>query len=121
MDTPAETVATQAPTHPDTLTEAQVDAAVSAFGMLADRTRLRILWVLRDGSETDVSTLAEQAGVSPTIASQHLAKLRMTGLVATRKIGRHVHYRLRTGHVRRLLTEALFQADHQVSGHPDHL
>ncbi|HVX42293.1 MAG TPA: metalloregulator ArsR/SmtB family transcription factor [Mycobacteriales bacterium] len=120
MDTPAETTTTQGPAHPDVLTEAQVDAAVSAFAMLADPTRVRILWVLRDGGETDVTTLAEQAGVNPTIASQHLAKLRMTGLVATRKTGRHVHYRLRTGHVRRLLTEALFQADHQVSGHPDH-
>ncbi len=88
--------------------------------MLADPTRLRILWILRDGAESDVTSLAGQIGVGPTVASQHLAKLRMTGLVATRKDGRHVHYRLRTGHVRRLLTEALFQADHQVSGHPDH-
>ena len=120
MDTPAKVVSTDAPAHPDTPSDAQVEAAVSAFGMLADRTRLRILWALRDGAEADVSTLADQAGVSPTVASQHLAKLRMTGLVATRKTGRHVHYRLRTGHVRRLLTEALFQADHQVSGHPDH-
>lgn len=120
MDTPAETVPAEGTAHPDELTDSQVDAAVSAFAMLADPTRVRILWVLRDGGETDVSTLAEQAGVSATVASQHLAKLRMTGLVATRKAGRHVHYRLRTGHVRRLLTEALFQADHQVSGHPDH-
>jgi hypothetical protein len=29
-------------------------------------------------------------------------------------------YRLRGGHVRALLAEALFQADHQVSGEPTH-
>lgn len=114
------TVGTNPVAHPLDPTEAQVDAAVSAFAMLADPTRLKMLWLLRDGGETDVSTLAERAGVRATVASQHLAKLRMTGLVATRRNGRHVHYRLRTGHVRELLAQALFQADHQVSGHPDH-
>jgi DNA-binding transcriptional ArsR family regulator len=120
VQTPAEVIDTGTAVHPDTLSDAQVAAAASAFAMLSDPTRIRILWSLRDGTETDVGSLADQAGVTATVASQHLAKLRMTGLVATRKTGRHVHYRLRTGHVRRLLTEALFQADHQVSGHPDH-
>jgi hypothetical protein len=31
-----------------------------------------------------------------------------------------VFYRLRGGHMRALLTEALFHADHQVSGQPVH-
>lgn len=109
-----------AATHPDEPTDEQVAAAVAAFGMLADQTRLRLLWALRDGGECDVSTLATTVGTSATAVSQHLAKLRMTGLVGHRREGRRVLYRLRTGHVRRLLTEALFQADHQVSGHPDH-
>lgn len=107
-------------THPEDPTEEQVAAAVAAFGMLADQTRLRLLWALRDGGECDVSTLAGKVGTSATAVSQHLAKLRMTGLVAHRRDGRRVLYRLRTGHVSRLLAEALFQADHQVSGHPDH-
>ncbi|WP_091452837.1 ArsR/SmtB family transcription factor [Actinokineospora iranica] len=87
--------------------------------MLSDATRLRILWALRDGGERDVTTLAELAEVGPTSASQHLTKLRLAGLVATRKEGRRVFYRARGSHLRKLLDEALFRADHETSGLPD--
>ncbi|GGS15522.1 MULTISPECIES: ArsR/SmtB family transcription factor [Actinokineospora] len=100
-------------------TDDQVDTAVGVFAMLSDATRLRILWALRDGGERDVTTLADLAGVGPTSASQHLTKLRLAGLVATRKEGRRVFYRARGSHLRRLLDEALFRADHETSGLPD--
>lgn len=105
--------------HPAQPTEAQVSAAVMSFALLADPTRVRILWALRQG-ETDVATLAELAGCKPTVASQHLSKLRFAGLVEGTRDGRRVLYRLRGGHVRNLLTEALFHADHHVSGQPVH-
>lgn len=105
--------------HPDEPTEEQVQAAVMSFALLADPTRLRILWALRDGG-ADVTSLAAAAACRPTVASQHLSKLRFAGLVAGARDGRRVVYRLRGGHVRRLLTEALFQADHQVTGEPVH-
>jgi DNA-binding transcriptional ArsR family regulator len=54
------------------------------------------------------------------VASQHLSKLRFAGLVEGRRDGRRVVYRLRGAHVRNLLAEALFHADHQVSGEPVH-
>ncbi len=101
--------------HPASLSEAQVRAAVVSFSLLADPTRVRILWALRD-EELDVTSLADRAGCRPTVASQHLAKLRLGGLVEATREGRRMRYRLRGGHVRALLTEALFQADHQVSG-----
>lgn len=88
--------------------------------MLADATRLRILWALRDGDELDVTTLAGRAKVASTAASQHLMKLRLAGLVATRKDGRRVYYRVRGGHLRRLLVESLFHTDHRLTGQPDH-
>lgn len=90
-----------------------------SFALLAEPTRVRMLWALREG-ERDVATLAEVAGCRPTVASQHLSKLRFAGLVETRRDGRRVLYRLRGGHVRSLLTEALFHADHQVTGEPVH-
>lgn len=99
--------------HGDVLSAEQVEAAVLAFGLLADATRVRMLWALRD-TELDVATLAEIAGCRPTVASQHLAKLRLAGLVAGERDGRRVVYRLRGAHTRPLLTEALFHADHQV-------
>ena len=105
--------------HPDVLDDARVQAAVMSFALLADPTRVRLLWALRE-SEADVSSLAETAGCRATAASQHLSKLRFAGLVEGRRDGRRVVYRLRGAHVRNLLAEALFHADHQVSGEPVH-
>jgi DNA-binding transcriptional ArsR family regulator len=101
------------------LSAAQVNAAVTSFALLADPTRVRMLWALRD-SELDVASLAAVAGCRPTVASQHLSKLRFAGLVEGQRNGQRVVYRLRGGHVRALLTEGLFHADHQVSGQPTH-
>lgn len=87
--------------------------------MLADPTRLRVLWLLC-GAEHDVTALAAAVGAARPAVSQHLAKLRMTGLVATRRHGRRVLYSARGGHVRRLLAEALGAAEHRLTGAPDH-
>src|SRR5437763_16399889 len=100
-------------THPDELTSQQINVAVTSFALLADPTRVRMLWALRD-SDLDVASLAAVAGCRPTVASQHLSKLRFAGLVEGQRHGQRVVYRLRGGHVRALLTEALFHADHRV-------
>ncbi len=100
-------------------TGAQVEAAVEAFRMLSDATRLRLMWLLSSG-EYDVGSLAEAIGVARPSVSQHLAKLRLAGLVRTRRDGRRVLYRARDAHVRALIGEALFHADHEVSGIPRH-
>ncbi len=99
--------------------EARVHAAVTAFSMLAEPTRLRALWLV-SAEELDVSTLAARTGTTVSIVSAHLAKLRLAGLVDTRKAGRHVLYRARDTRVRRLIAEALLHADHQISGSGDH-
>ncbi|MFI6510430.1 ArsR/SmtB family transcription factor [Streptosporangium sp. NPDC050855] len=100
-------------------TGAQVEAAVGAFRMLSDATRLRLMWLLASG-EYDVGSLAEAVAVARPSVSQHLAKLRLAGLVSTRRDGRRVLYRARDVHVRTLIGEALFHADHEVSGIPRH-
>jgi DNA-binding transcriptional ArsR family regulator len=105
--------------HPEVPTAAQVTAAVQAFALLADPTRVRLLWAIREHG-MDVTSLSRAAGCSPTVASQHLSKLRFAGLVEGERDGRRIVYRIRGGHVRRLLEEALFQADHQVTGQPVH-
>lgn len=98
---------------------AQVAAATAAFALLSDPTRLRLLWLLGSG-EHDVGTLARSVDAAPAATSQHLAKLRLAGLVTVRRDGRRHLYSARGGHVRRLITEALYHADHTVSGQPDH-
>jgi len=111
---------TRAPrTHHVEPTREQVTAAVTSFALLADPTRVRMLWALRH-AQLDVASLAAVAGCRPTVASQHLSKLRFAGLVEGQRQGQRVVYRLRGGHVRALLTEALFHADHQISGIPAH-
>ena len=100
-------------------TDEQVRAAVTAFAMLAEPTRLRLLW-LASAEELDVGTLAGRLGSTVSVVSAHLAKLRLAGLVETRKVGRHVHYRARDTHVRHLIAEALFHADHHITDAPDH-
>lgn len=97
----------------------QLEEAVETFRLLGDPTRVLILWYLRVG-EVAVGQLAERIGVTPTAISQHLSKLRAAGLVRARRDGRHVHYVLADGHVAGLVEEALFSADHRVTGLPDH-
>jgi len=89
----------------------QADLAAETFRMLADPTRIKILWALLQG-ESSVNCLAELAGVSQTSVSQHLAKLRLAGLVHGRREGTFVYYNAADAHVQRLLAEALFHADH---------
>jgi ArsR family transcriptional regulator len=60
---------------------------------LADRTRLRIVGLLMAG-EVCVCDIHESLGIQQPKTSRHLAYLRRTGLVETRKNGLWVHYRL---------------------------
>lgn len=90
------------------------------FKLLADGTRLRLLLALAGGGERDVTDLCETVGVAHPLASQHLARLRRGGAVTARREGRQVFYSLSGGHMRRLVSEALFHADHTVTGTGDH-
>lgn len=87
--------------------------------LLADRTRLRLMWLLCHG-EHDVTALTEQVGVARPAVSQHLAKLRLAGLVTAHRAGRRIYYIARHGHIRRLVVETVQAADHHVAERPDH-
>jgi rhodanese-related sulfurtransferase/DNA-binding transcriptional ArsR family regulator len=60
---------------------------------LASGRRMELLDVLANGERT-VEVLAGEGGLSVANASQHLQILRRAGLVATRREGTSVHYRL---------------------------
>jgi len=96
-----------------------VELAVETFRMLADGTRVRILWALID-RDLSVTELAAAVGKPPAGVSQHLAKLRMTRMVATRREGNQVIYRLESEHVARLVTNAVHNAEHTNTGVPGH-
>jgi DNA-binding transcriptional ArsR family regulator len=84
--------------------------------MLADPTRLKLMWALLQGEE-NVACLADLTGARPTAVSQHLAKLRLAGLVTTRREGTFVYYSAADGHIKPLLEQALSHAAH-VTGTP---
>ena len=105
--------------HPRSPGEEQFGGERELLALLGDRTRLALLHALA-GGEADVTTLTEACGAARPAVSQHLARLRLAGLVDTRKEGRRVIYSLRDGHLRRLVDEALNVADHRLSDRPPH-
>ncbi|MGG1944323.1 helix-turn-helix transcriptional regulator [Trinickia sp. NRRL B-1857] len=67
--------------------------------LLADAGRAAMLWSLMDGSARPAGELTIIAGLSPSAASGHLAKLAESGLVALEVRGRHRYYRIATPEV----------------------
>ncbi|MCU1626426.1 MAG: transcriptional regulator [Pseudonocardia sp.] len=88
--------------------DGQVQLAADVFRLLADPTRIKLLWALLQGEES-VACLAELVDAPPTAVSQHLSKLRLAGLVRGRRQGTFVYYTVVDEHVARLLGGALFQ------------
>jgi len=86
------------------------------FQALVDATRLRILALLLTG-EVCGCDLHESLNLSQPKVSRHLAYLRRAGLVATRRQGLWVHYRLATapapvlGVIRDAVTHALMHVN----------
>lgn len=101
------------------LPDDQVDLVVEVFRMLADATRVQILWALVR-REMSVGDLADHVGKPAPGVSQHLAKLRMARLVRTRREGTTIYYSLDNDHVRQLVTDAVFNAEHAGPGVPGH-
>jgi DNA-binding transcriptional ArsR family regulator len=97
----------------------QFDLAVEVFRMLADATRLRLLWELLD-REMSVNALADAVGKPAAGVSQHLAKLRMARVVRTRRQGNQIFYRLENAHLRQMVQDAIYQAEHASGGLPAH-
>jgi len=97
----------------------QLALAVEVFRMLADGTRIQILWSLIDG-ERSVNDLATAIRKPAPSVSQHLAKLRMARLVRTRREGTTIFYELENDHVRQLLVDAVHNAEHAGPTIPAH-
>ncbi|MET4096243.1 metalloregulator ArsR/SmtB family transcription factor [Arthrobacter sp. UYCu712] len=96
-----------------------VELAVEVFAMLADATRVRLILALGEG-EMPVNALAEHVGKPGPAVSQHLAKMRLGGMVATRQEGTKVFYRLQNHHARQLVMDAVHQAEHALGTAPSH-
>lgn len=97
--------------HPETVRHVQSCALpaedlvrVSAvFKLLADPTRCTLLYALLDAGELCVCDLAAATGVLEATVSQALRLLRTSEIVAARREGRLMFYRLVDAHARLLL------------------
>ena len=106
-------------TEESSLQVEQAELAAEVFRMLADSTRVRLLWAMLD-MELSVNELADLVGKPAPSVSQHLAKLRMARLVRTRRVGTQVFYRVENDHVARLVRDAVFNAEHAGPDVPRH-
>jgi DNA-binding transcriptional ArsR family regulator len=84
--------------------ERRAGEAARLLKLLANENRLLILCRLAVEREMTVGALVKAVGLSQSALSQHLAKMREDGLVATRREAQAVHYRIADPDARRVLT-----------------
>jgi len=84
----------------------RIEANIAPVAALfAEPSRAAIMSVLLDGRALPAGELANLAGVSPTAASTHLAKLIDGGLLSVEVEGRHRYYRLANTGVAQVIEE----------------
>lgn len=76
------------------LTEQAVEGTAHVLRCLGHPLRLRILDVLQKGQEVTVTEIYEALQVEQAVASQHLTTMWDKGILARRKDGVHVYYRI---------------------------
>jgi DNA-binding transcriptional ArsR family regulator len=91
------------------VSEQAVRDLAQVFKLLSDETRLRILLYLAQNNELHVTDLCSRLGQSQPAVSHHLALLRVSGLIESRREGKHNFYSVRTDHFGELLVN-LFSA-----------
>lgn len=99
--------------------EASAAEAANLLREIANERRLLLLCHLQSEGEVTVGRLAEWVGLSQPALSQHLTRLREEGLVATRREGTTIHYRIADERVARLLAtlHGIFCATDQDESH----
>jgi len=95
------------------VSEQAVRELAQVFKLLSDETRLRILFYLAQNNELHVTDLCNRLGQSQPAVSHHLALLRVSGLIESRREGKHNFYSVRTDHFGELLVN-LFSAAGEV-------
>ncbi len=85
-------------------TQLQLRSAAATFALLGSAPRLHLAWLMAH-ERSDVGTLARRVGLSIPTTSQHLAKLRLAGIVSARREGRHTYYTIEDPHVLTMLDQ----------------
>jgi DNA-binding transcriptional ArsR family regulator len=85
--------------------EDPLQSVTGLFQVLSNATRLKLLGLLRR-DEMDVTHLQAALKISQSSVSQHLALLKLHGLVSERKEGKHVYYRVKNPQVNQVVASA---------------
>ncbi len=88
------------------LDEARVDELAEMFRLMGDANRLRILMLVLDRPRA-VSEIAAAAGLSQSLVSHNLGRLRVSRLVRAERRGKQVFYVAADRHVRTVLQDML--------------
>lgn len=91
----------------DLLSPVQATGVAAVFKVLANDTRLRILHLLCQEGEIAAGDLARRLGLKPQALSNQLTRLADLGVVAARREGIHIHYRVIDLCVSTLLEKAI--------------
>lgn len=86
--------------------EQGIEDAEILFGALADRNRLKLLLALTQAEELCVCDVAHVLGMSVSVASHHLRKLRDLRILKHRNDGKMSYYSLRVRHIADVLSSA---------------
>ena len=87
-------------------TIAGLDDAAELFKVLGSESRLALVWLLSREPLT-VGSLADRAGLSQPLVSQHLRTLRQAGLVTSEREGKEIRYALADQHVAHVVLDAI--------------
>lgn len=91
-----------------------IDAVAGFFRVISDPTRVRILWAL-DNGELCVGDLSVLLDMTISAISHQLKILKDTGLVKSRRDGKHMFYSLDDEHVRAVFETAVEHLEHRSS------
>ena len=94
---------------PAAISDQSVRDLAQVFKLMSDETRLRILLYLAQNHELHVTDLCNRLGQSQPAVSHHLALLRVSQLIESRREGKHNFYSVRGEHFGELLVD-LFAA-----------
>lgn len=91
------------PPGKDDLATQRLEITMKFFRGLTDITRLRIVELLLEEGEQNVSAIVERIGQPQSRVSSHLACLKWCGYVTTRREGKYIYYRVADERVASLL------------------
>jgi DNA-binding transcriptional ArsR family regulator len=101
------------------LAEGEAERLAERMAAFATASRLKLLYALI-GEELAVEALADRTEMTANAVSQQLRVLRHLRLVAVRRDGRHMRYRLHDEHLVELLGAIRHQLEHADRGWTEH-